>query len=138
MSARNPHFHHADGAAWELPTLIKNLGDVSYGEALTEDRLHIVDAIQTHARNVQELLHDGIRSVGHLMELTGCGDLEVSNEHITQLGSFLKHLAGEADFMRATESDMHQILKAHAAQQVKAKPVGRRGASGVSKDRAAP
>lgn len=128
MSASNPHFNQVDGAPWELPTLIKNLGDVAHGDVLTEDRLHMVDAIQVHARNGQELLHDGIRSLGHLMELTGCGELEVSNEHIANLGTFLKHLAGQADFLRSTESDMRHIMR----EQAKARPAGRRSASAAT------
>jgi len=128
MSSLNSQFGDVDGAPYELPDLIKKLGDVRFGEPLTQDRLDMVDAIATHSRNVQELLLDGIRSVGHLMELTGCGEFEYPQSYIGRLGTFLKHVAGEADFLRSTESDMRQIIKDQTALQVKTKPAGRRTA----------
>lgn len=128
MSANNPQFGEVDGAPFELPGLIKKLGDVRFGEPLDQDRMDMVGAIAQHSRNVQELLHDGIRSVGHLMELVGCGEYEFPSSYLGTLGTFLKHVAGEADFLRSTESDMHYIMKEQAALQPKTKPAGRRSA----------
>jgi hypothetical protein len=129
MSANNPEFKHVDGAPYELPDLIKRLGDVSFSTPLPQERLDMVDAIKTHARNVQELILDGIESVGHLMTLVGCGDLEVENGHITQLGALLKHLASETNFLRATEGDMHQIIK----EQQDLRAAGKKAAAGKDK-----
>lgn len=111
MSASNPEFKHVDGAAYELPDLIKRLGDVSMFDPMTQVQLNIVDAIRMHARNTQEILLDGMHSIGHLMVIAADSDFEVDNGHLLQLGSLIKHLARETDFLRANESDMHCILE---------------------------
>lgn len=137
MSLLNPQFGEVDSAPYKLPELIKTLGDVRFGERLSQDRLDMVAAIAQHSRNAQELLLDGIRSIGHLMELTGCGELEYPLGYLGSLGSFLRHVAGEADFLRATESDMNHIMKEQAALQPKAKPAGRRAAVATNEQGAA-
>lgn len=132
MSARNPFFVDVDGAPYEIPDLLKHLGDVKSSTLLDQDRLYMVDAIHTHARNAEEWLLDGIRSIGHLMELAGCGDLDVDNRHVAQLGTLIKHLAGEADSLRATHSDMGYILAEQKELQAKANAAHRRAGKGAA------
>jgi len=134
MSANNPHFGHVDDAAYRIPDLIKQLGDVSFSVQLDQDRIDIVDAIAQHAHNVQELLLDGLQSIGHLMSLAACGDCEVENLHVMQLGVLVKHLANEANFLRATHGDMREILSEQALMQVSATRGSKRQSRTKEKD----
>jgi hypothetical protein len=129
MTSTNPQFGNADGAAYEVPELIKRLGDVSYGELLKQDRLDMVAAIATHSNNVNELILDGLQSIGNLMALVGCGEHDVGRDHVVQLGVLIKHLASEANFLRATHNDMHYILTEQEVLRAAAKPVSQRNAA---------
>jgi hypothetical protein len=129
MSADNPHFGHVDDAAYKIPDLIKQLGDVGFGVQLDQDRIDMVDAIAQHAHNVQELLLDGLQSIGHVMSLSGCGDFEVGDLHVMQLGVLVKHLANEANFLRVTHGDMQHILSEQAALKASKDAVRRRASN---------
>jgi hypothetical protein len=121
MSAKNPQIKNLDRPAYELPDLIKRLGDVSCFDPLTQEQRDMADAIQTHARNAHEVLLDGMESVGHLMTLAGGGDVELDNHHVLNLGALLQHLAVEANYLRAAESDMRCVIDEQEALQATAK-----------------
>lgn len=108
--SRNPLFKNIERAACELPGLFQILGEPSAAVPLTESQRHAADAIQTHARNAQEVILDGIESIGHMMA-GFTDDYDLDRGHISNLGMLLKHLAVEADQLRFSEADMRTILE---------------------------
>lgn len=109
MSTTNPRFKRADRPAYELPCLLQILGDPDF-TALTDDQRNIIDAIRIHAGNAQEVILDGIASIGDLMTMVD-DTHAVSNDGLLSLGALLKHLAQEADNLRSTQSEMLFALK---------------------------
>ena len=119
MISRNPRFQHVDSPAYELPFLLQTLGAPPFGTMLTEDQRNLMGAIESHARNAQETILDGIAEVGNLMTMIG-DTHEVSNDGLLSLGSLLKHLAREADNLRRTQAEMRSALKSDDEMQASA------------------
>jgi hypothetical protein len=122
MSANNPLFKQIDRAACEIPNLLKKLGEVDYRKPISQEQAHMVDAIATHAYNAQDMLIDGIGSLGRLMNVAGLNDqYTVHGEDLANLGALLAHLAVEVEFLRLTESDMRYIEREQKGLQAGAK-----------------
>ena len=111
MTNTNPQFRHPGRAAYELPTLLKNLGDVSCAAALTADQHHTVDAIAAHAHDAVETITSGIESIGALMSTVGHGAGEVAGGHFAALGNLITHLAVELQQLHQVETDMASTLQ---------------------------
>lgn len=120
MSMNNPRMKNVDRSAYELPVLLQALGEPNHAVRLSEDQRNIVDAIHIHARNAQEVILDGIASIGHLMT-TVDDTMEVSRHDLLGLGSLLKHLAHEADYLRGAQADMISILQSDEERQANKK-----------------
>lgn len=110
MTNTNPQFCHPGRAAYELPTLLKNLGDVSVA-VLTADQHHTVDAIAAHAHDAVETITSGIESIGALMSTVGHGADEVAGGHFAALGALITHLAVELQHLHQVETDMASTLQ---------------------------
>jgi hypothetical protein len=128
---KNTYIGNIDEAAFELPGLLSRLGHVSLGDILGQDRNDMVDAIATHARNVESTLLDGMFSVAHLIMTTGCGDEEALKDHIVSLGALLKHLACETDYVRVTLGNMRNIQYDQLSIKANAKAARSRGNGGA-------
>lgn len=130
MIANNPLFKHVDRAAYELPDLLKQLGEVDCSKPVPQEQMHMVSAVAQHARNAQNTLLDGLESLGRLMTVAGLNDeYTLAGDDVAKLGSLLTHIAVEAEFLRFTESEMSYIERAQKEQQAGAKSSGRAAAA---------
>ena len=123
MAANNPLFKNIERAAYELPGLFQILGEPSASVPLTEAQRHAAAAIQSHAGNAQEVILDGIETIGHLMS-SFTDDYDLDRHHICNLGMLIKHLAVEADQLRNSAADMRVILETDCQRPLTA-PRGR-------------
>jgi hypothetical protein len=122
MSAKNPVFNHAGRAAYELPKLLANLGNVDSGKPLTEVQRNTIDAIESHAFNATEFITSGMESVGRLMAIVGHGEVQVDASVLANLGDLMMHLAVEVQHLHEVESDMRAILRSSEIAQTNATP----------------
>lgn len=110
MKASNPHFQNIGRAPYELPYLVKSLGDVDRSAILDADQAHKVEAITSHAFNATEIVAGGLASIGHLMSMVGNTEDEVDGCHVANLGDLIKHLAAEIEYLHEVETDMRTLL----------------------------
>lgn len=110
MSANNPLLKNIERAAYELPGLYQLLGEARASVPLTETQRQAAEAIVVHARNAQEVILDGIETIGHLMS-GFTDDYDLERNHVNNLGMLIKHLAVEADHLRGSSGDMRCILE---------------------------
>jgi hypothetical protein len=110
MSAQNPAFANPGRAAYELPKLLKNLGDVDTSVPLSADQRNTVEAIQSHAWGAVETITDGIESLGAIMSIVGNSEHVVGGRHFAHIGSLIEHLAVELQQLHEVETDMVEIV----------------------------
>jgi len=110
MSANNPHFQNIGRAPYELPYLVKSLGDVDRSAPLDAEQTHKAEAITSHAFNATEIVAGGLESIGHLMSMVGNSEDEVDGRHVANLGDLIKHLAAEIEYLHEVETDMRTLL----------------------------
>jgi len=122
MSAQNPVFAHPGRAAYELPKLLKSLGNIECSVPLTAAQHNTVDAITSHAWGAVEVITDGMESIGALMSIVGHGESFVDGRRLAALGSLLEHLAVELQQLHQVETDMAEIMRSDAAKLVPATP----------------
>jgi hypothetical protein len=115
MSKTNPQFCHPDRAAYELPKLLKNLGDVDRTAQLTTHQRNTVDAIASHAWGAVETIASGLESIGALMGIVGHGEEVVAGKHVAALGDLITHLAVELQHLHEVETDMAATLRSAPA-----------------------
>jgi hypothetical protein len=111
MTKSNPQFCHPGRAAYELPKLLKNLGDIDSSVSLTTDQHNTVDAIVSHAWGAVETIASGLESIGALMGVVGHGESEVAGKHVAALGDLISHLAVELQHLHEVETDMASTLQ---------------------------
>lgn len=116
MAANNPLLKNIERAAYELPGLYQLLGEPSAAAPLTETQRHAAEAIVVHARNSQEVILDGLETIGHMMS-GFTDDYDLERNHINNLGMLIKHLAVEADRLRSSGADMRCILEGDREHQ---------------------
>jgi hypothetical protein len=114
MTTKNPQFNHAGRAAYELPKLLTNLGNVDCTVQLTPDQRNTVSAIQDHAFNATEFITSGMESIGRLMAIVGHGEDQVQGSDVANLGDLMMHLAVELQQLHQVEVDMEATLRSDA------------------------
>lgn len=122
MSKANPQFSHPGRAAYELPKLLKNLGDLDRTAKLSEEQYNTVDAIVSHAWGAVETIASGLESIGALMGIAGNGDEAVPGKHVAALGDLITHLAVELQHLHEIETDMASTLQSSGNRQVARRP----------------
>jgi len=113
MRTDNPEFKLISRAAYELPRLLVRLGDVDRSIPLSYEQRNIVKAAEAHANNANERLMCCIESLGRLLRTASMSD-GVENYDLGNIGDLLTHLAVEAQHLQGVESDMADLLSAHA------------------------
>lgn len=106
----NPAFKNVGRPAYELPNLLKNLGDIGAVERMTADQGFMVMAAEQHATNALATVLDGVETMGRLLTQLGVAGIDVQGPELCKIGDLFKHLAVEAQFLVDVQSDMTTIL----------------------------
>ena len=111
----NPHLRFTGRPAYELPNLLNAFNaKTSRGDDMTEDLRDQADAIETHAINALDAIGDGIEAIGAAMFSAGTNeDWPMDGRTVAALGSLIKHLAVEQQYLRSVEGDMHTRIEMH-------------------------
>lgn len=107
----NPAFKNVERPAYELPTLLKNLGDISVTVPMTAEQRNLADAAETHATNALSTLLDGIESVGRLLTQLGVAGVALDSGEAIRIGNLFAYLAVESQLMVDVQSDMESTLR---------------------------
>lgn len=109
MSPNGPEFKNAEQAAYELPWLLRRLGQDSAAALSPEQRL-IAQAAQGHAYNASDDVLSGIEAIGSLLFIAGNNDQwPLNSTQLCNIGVLIKHLAVEAQFLKETEAEMRYL-----------------------------
>ena len=106
----NPAFQNVSRPAYELPNLLKKMGEISAATSMTENQANIVMAVETHATNALSTILDGMEAMGSLLTQLGAAGDDLPNRDLCNLGNLFTHLAVEAQLMVDIQSDMMTIL----------------------------
>lgn len=107
----NQHFKHPGRAAYELPYLLKGLGDVDGGAPLTDDQLEKAHAIENHADDAINSIASGLEAIGAVMSLVGHSDDVLCGRQMAGLGDLIKHLAVEIEYLHEVEGEMYALKR---------------------------
>ncbi len=115
----NPAFNNVSRPAYELPNLLKNLGDISVTVPMTAEQRNLAAAAETHATNALSTLLDGIEAMGSLMTQIGAAGDDLPNGDLCKIGSLFTYFAVEAQLMLDVQSDMESILRQNSESSKK-------------------
>ncbi|WP_426192576.1 hypothetical protein [Massilia sp. DWR3-1-1] len=107
----NPAFKHASRPSYELPNLMKAIGDVDGGEPLDDGMRNAVGAASSHANNAKETLLMGIETIGNLMMQLSQISEAVDDRDLIGIGGIIRHMAVEVQYLIDVEDEMDGILK---------------------------
>lgn len=119
MIANNPHLNNLERPAYELPTLLKNLGDLSSTEPMTDDQRNMVGAIADHASNSTDRITNGLESIGQLLYAAGASGTGLIERHLSGIGELVSYLAVELQHLHDVESDMAFAVKNDVTTKMK-------------------
>ncbi|WP_426195048.1 hypothetical protein [Massilia sp. DWR3-1-1] len=106
-----PAFKHVCRPAYELPSLMRTIGDVDKSKPLDDAMRFAVDAASSHANNAKETLLMGIETIGNLMlQLSQLSDA-VDARDLLGIGGLIRHMSVEVQYLIDVEDEMDGILK---------------------------
>lgn len=111
----NPHFRNPERAPYELGHLLMALpANFAALPVVDESQLQVASAAVSHAYNANSTVLHGIEAIGQLMESAGAqsGD-GLSAYTVHNLGSLLRHLAVEAQFLCETDENLSFAIDLH-------------------------
>jgi hypothetical protein len=106
----NPAFKNVGRPAYELPNLLKSLGDIGAVERMTSDQGWMVMAAELHATNALATVLEGVETMGRLLTQLGVAGIDVQGPELCKIGDLFRHLAVEAQFLVDVQGDMATIL----------------------------
>lgn len=129
MSTANPYIQHLDRAPYELGCLIAKMPQfLPRDRALTADELHMSQAVSVHAGNALDSIEHGLEALGAaLFSASECRDFPLRQQHIGAIGTLIKHLAIESQFIRSCLDSATSDQSNHEARRASAPPA-RKGA----------
>jgi hypothetical protein len=115
----NPKFQDAARAAYELGHLLIALpGDFGSARSVDDEHMQIAAAAQHHAGNAGHTLLGGIEVIGSLIEAVGDAGGTVLEPDVQQrLGTLLRHLAVEAQFMQEIAGNLAHSINEYQQRQ---------------------
>jgi hypothetical protein len=121
MSPNGPEFKNAEQAAYELPWLLRRLGQGS-ASTLTPEQQLLAQAAEGHAYNASDDVLSGIEAIGSLLFIAGNNDQwPLNSSQLCNIGTLLRHLAVEAQFLKETEAEMRYLSKERPAPDTERK-----------------
>jgi hypothetical protein len=107
----NPAFKHVCRPAYELPSLMRTIGDVDSSKPLDDAMRFAVDAASSHANNAKETLLMGIETIGILMMQLSQLSGYVDDHDLVGIGGLIRHMAVEVQYLVDVEDEMDGILR---------------------------
>lgn len=109
----NPHFRFVERAPYELGYLLNKLpADFSSHSKLTADERLIAEAASMHASNANLELMNGLEVLGQVIAhaATNPDDAGIDKDQMMSLGTLIKHLAVEAQFLQELDFRLSEAL----------------------------
>lgn len=107
----NPAFKHVRRPGYELPNLMKAIGNVDGGEPLDDGMRNAVGAASSHANNAKETLLMGIECIGNiLMRLCELDD-PIEQHDLMGIAGVIRHASVELQYLIDVEDEMDSILR---------------------------
>lgn len=107
----NPAFKHVCRPAYELPSLMRTIGDVDKSKPLDEAMRFAMDAASSHANNAKETLLMGIETIGTMMMQLSQLSGSVDDHDLMGIGGMIRHMAVEVQYLIDVEDEMDGILR---------------------------
>lgn len=129
MSASNPYIKHMERAPYELGRLIAMMPrSLPRDRTLTDDELQMLEAVSVHASTAMDNIEHGLEALGAvLFSASESKDYPLDSRHIGAIGTLIKHLAVESQFVRSWLDRSASDLSNHEA--LRAKNQSRKGTS---------
>lgn len=125
MSAMNSLVQNVGRAAYEMPDLLRRLGDPDGIAPLTEEQRQIADAVETHAYNATEAILNGLEAIGAVMSAAARSQDGIDQRNVADLADLVKHLAVEMQHLHDVESNMAGLKRMSSIAEKSAAPAPR-------------
>ena len=129
MSAANPLVQNVGRAAYEMPDLLRRLGDPDGIAPLTEEQRQIADAIETHAYNATAAILNGLEAIGNVMSAAARSEDGIEQRTVSDLADLVKHLAVEMQHLHDVESNMSALKRLSSISEKDTAPAPRQRAA---------
>lgn len=107
----NPLFKHVTRPEYELPQLMRSLGEVDSSKPLDDTVRNSAEAVSMHAYNMKEILLMGIESFGSLLMLVSQLPEPVQERDLLGLGGIIRHSAIQLQYAIDVEDEVDGILR---------------------------
>ena len=106
-----PAFKHIERPEYELPQLMKIIGEVDSSRPLNDTVRNAAEAASLHAYNMKENLLLSIESIGNLLMLVAQLPDPVRERDLLGLGGLIRHSAVQLQYVIDVEGEVDGILK---------------------------
>ena len=112
---KKPPIKFIERPAYELPNLLKNFNAAtSTGDEMTEELRWQAEDIETHAITALDTISSGMEAVGAALFSVGTNEnWPLDGRHLAALGSLIKYLAVEQQYLRDVERDIRDSIALH-------------------------
>lgn len=107
----NPAFKHVSRPGYELPNLMKVIGDVDGGEPIDDGMRNAVSAASLHANNAKETLLMGIESIGNILIRICELDTPIEQHDLMGIAGVIRHASVQVQYLIDVEDEMDSILR---------------------------
>lgn len=107
----NPAFKHIERPEYELPQLMKIIGEVDSSKPLDDTVRNAAQAASSHAYNMKENLLLSIESIGNLLVLVAQLPDPVQERDLLGLGGLIRHSAVQLQYVIDVEDEVDGILR---------------------------
>lgn len=112
---QKPPLKFVERPAYELPSLLKDFNaKTSHGDEMTEALRWQAEGIEAHAINASDTISSGMEAVGAALFSVGTNEnWPFDARHLAELGSLIRYLAVEQQYLRDVERDMRDRIETH-------------------------